>query len=140
MKKHIINFIIIIFFIFISNNFVSAEKIVCEVVENTFISVYDKDGNFLRPAWVEIGVCLNLCDNDDNFLRTIWIKTFVAERIRTNDNLLEALNLIVENRIEIDEQDKWYKLIIEYINQSNNLINGQFQQAELEQQKTQLNI
>ena len=140
MKKYIINFITIILLIFTSSNFVFAEKIVCEVVENTFISVYDKDGNFLRPAWVEMGVCLNLCDNDGNFLRTIWVKTFVTERIRANDNLQKYLNLLSANRIEIDEQDKWYNPLIEYIAQFNNLIFSRLHPDELEQQKTQLNV
>lgn len=140
MKKLIINFITIILLIFISNNFVFAEKIVCEVVENALISVYDKDGNFLRPSWVEMGVCLNLCDDYGDFSRTIWVKTFVAERIRANDNLQKYLNLLTANRIEIDEQDKWYNPLIEYIGQANNLISSQSHTSELEQQKTQLNM
>ena len=52
MKKYVINFIAIISIIFTSNNFASAQKIVCEVVENSwiirvFLNLYKKQLTYI---------------------------------------------------------------------------------------------
>ncbi len=119
MKKYVINFIAIISIIFTSNNFASAQKIVCEVVENSWI----------------IRVFLNLYNDDNMKIECIWVKELDPDKI--NDNQFEALNLI--NGIEVSDQDKWYNQLIEYINQLNNLDHSSLSHAERDQQIIRLN-
>lgn len=120
MKKFIITFFVIVLFIFILNNFVFSEKIVCEV---------DK-GNF------EAHVSLVLYNGSDETIKDLWIRTLSLDEL--NDKQKTALSLI--NGIEIHPQDKWYDQIIKLIDQSNNTSYDPLNPAEYDEQITNLNI
>lgn len=121
MKKLVINFATIFLFllIFLSNNFIFAEKIICEVEEDHY-GIY---------------VALALYDNNDKMLCDIWLKKLDPDNI--NDNQKKALNLI--NGIEFDEDDARYDQLLDLTTRSNNLDYDRLHPNEFYEQRIQFN-
>lgn len=114
MKKYATNLITIILLIFTSSNFMFAEKIVCKL-----------EKNFTNVCIVD----LVLCNNDGIILN--GIDTIVLKLDELNDNQKYVLDLM--DGIEINDQERWYKQIMNLKDQLENVKQNQLQPDYVQQ-------